>query len=52
MTFKSDQVRFVEIDASLDAQASREVASAMNSATFDDGGGFDPFASAGFDNQM
>ena len=52
MTFKSDQVRFVEIDASLDAQASREVASAMNSASFDDGGGFDPFAPSGFDNQM
>ena len=37
MTFKSDQVRFMELDESLDAQASRPVESKINN--------YDPFSS-------
>ena len=50
MTFKSDQIKFMELDEALDAQASRSVDSAMNSepyspdmAPFDAGyGGMSP----------
>ena len=35
MVFKSEQIRFMEIDEALDVQAARPVESAMNSAPFD-----------------
>ena len=46
MVFKSEQIRFMEIDDALDVQAARPVESAMNNAPFD--GGYDAGAYGGF----
>jgi len=35
MVFKSEQIRFMEVDEALDAQAARQVQSAMNAEAFD-----------------
>ena len=50
MLFKSEQVRFVEMDESLAAQA-MHIPSSMNEAPQNAGGGYDPFAGSGFDNR-
>ena len=55
MLFKSEQVRFVEMDEALAAQA-MSIPSSMNNASQDAEGGYDPFSGyapfqGGFDNK-